>query len=34
MTVYAIDQDTGRLTKATSAPVGQQPNWVEFVDLP
>jgi 6-phosphogluconolactonase len=34
MTIYTIDQSTGRLTKLKSYPVGKQPNWVEFVELP
>jgi len=31
MTVYAIDQTSGVLSKQASYPVGKKPNWVEFV---
>jgi 6-phosphogluconolactonase len=34
MTVYAIDRASGRLSKIGAYPVGKDPNWVEFVDLP
>jgi 6-phosphogluconolactonase len=32
--VYAIDQDTGRLTIVSRCPTGRNPNWVEAVALP
>ena len=31
MTVYAIDQTSGVLSKLASYPVGKKPNWIEFV---
>jgi 6-phosphogluconolactonase len=31
---YAIDAASGHLTKLGHQPVGQNPNWVEIVDLP
>ena len=33
MTVYRIDQQSGALTSVKQYPMGQQPNWVEIVDL-
>jgi hypothetical protein len=32
--LYAIDPASGKLTKLKEYPVGQNPNWVEIVDLP
>ncbi len=34
MTVYSIDQGTGKLTKLKSYPTGKNPNWVEFIAFP
>ena len=34
LTVYAIDRDSGALKALKSYPVGQNPNWVEIIDLP
>jgi 6-phosphogluconolactonase len=34
MTVYAIDQSGGALTKLKSYATGKKPNWVEFLSLP
>ena len=34
MTVYEIDGASGRLTKLKQYPMGKNPNWVEFVELP
>ena len=34
MTVYAIDQTSGALTKLKSYPTGKKPNWVELISLP
>lgn len=34
MTVYAIDQSSGALSKLKSYPTGKKPNWVEFLSLP
>ena len=34
MTNYAIDQETGRLTALRRYPMGNNPNWVEIVDIP
>ena len=34
MTVYAIDQSNGALSKLKSYPTGKKPNWVEFLSLP
>lgn len=34
MSSYAIDKDTGKLTKLKQYPVGKNPNWVEIIDLP
>ena len=31
---YQIDADNGKLTKLNEYPMGQNPNWVEIVDLP
>ena len=33
MTVYRIDPRSGRLTNLKQYPMGQQPNWIEIVDL-
>jgi len=33
MTVHAIDPNTGELKPVHQYPMGQQPNWVEIVDL-
>jgi 6-phosphogluconolactonase len=33
MTVYRIDPQSGALTVAKQYPMGQQPNWIEIVDL-
>jgi 6-phosphogluconolactonase len=33
MTVYRIDPHSGALTSFKQYPMGQQPNWVEIVDL-
>ena len=33
MTVYRIDPQSGALTDLTQYPMGQQPNWIEIVDL-
>jgi 6-phosphogluconolactonase len=33
MTVYRIDPQTGALAAAKQYPMGQQPNWIEIVDL-
>lgn len=34
MTSYAIDGASGKLTRLRQYPMGQNPNWVEIVDLP
>lgn len=34
MTVYSIDQGSGKLTKLKSYPTGKNPNWVEIISLP
>lgn len=34
LTVYAIDAGSGRLEARARYPMGQNPNWVEIVDLP
>ena len=34
VTVHAIDRDSGALKALKSYPVGQNPNWVEIVNLP
>jgi 6-phosphogluconolactonase len=34
LTSYAIDGETGKLTKLKQYPVGKNPNWVEIVTLP
>ena len=34
LSLYQIDADTGHLTKLTDYPMGNNPNWVEVVDLP
>jgi 6-phosphogluconolactonase len=34
VTVYALDAHTGTLTPTDRARVGQNPNWVEILDLP
>lgn len=31
---YRIDPDSGKLTKLKHYPMGQNPNWVEILDLP
>jgi 6-phosphogluconolactonase len=33
MTVYRIDPQSGALTNLKRYPMGQQPNWIEIVDL-
>jgi 6-phosphogluconolactonase len=33
LTAYKIDASTGRLVPTARVPVGQNPNWVEIVDL-
>jgi 6-phosphogluconolactonase len=33
MTVYRIDAQSGALTNLKQYPMGQQPNWIEIVDL-
>ncbi|OKO67501.1 hypothetical protein AC630_40260 [Bradyrhizobium sp. AS23.2] len=33
LTVHAIDQNNGELKTVKQYPVGQQPNWVEIVDM-
>jgi 6-phosphogluconolactonase (cycloisomerase 2 family) len=33
MTVYRIDPQSGALVVAKQYPMGQQPNWIEIVDL-
>jgi 6-phosphogluconolactonase len=33
MTVYRIDPQSGILTSLKQYPMGQQPNWIEIVDL-
>jgi 6-phosphogluconolactonase len=33
MTVYRIDPQSGALTGLQQYPMGQQPNWIEIVDL-
>ena len=33
MTVYRIDPQSGALTNFKQYPMGQQPNWIEIVDL-
>ena len=33
LTVYGIDQDTGTLAARERYPMGQNPNWVEIVEL-
>jgi 6-phosphogluconolactonase len=34
MTCYAIDQDSGTLTPLRRYPMGNNPNWVEIIDIP
>jgi len=34
LTVHAIDGGTGKLMTVKQYPMGQNPNWVEIVDLP
>ena len=34
MSSYAIDGDSGKLTKLDDYPVGKNPNWIEIVGLP
>jgi 6-phosphogluconolactonase len=34
MTTYAINQDTGTLSPLYRFPMGENPNWVEIIDLP
>ena len=31
---YSIDPASGKLTKLKEYPMGKNPNWIEFVDLP
>ena len=31
---YAIDPESGKLTKLKDYPMGESPNWIEIVDLP
>lgn len=33
LTVYAIDQETGKLAARQCYAMGKNPNWVEFVDF-
>jgi 6-phosphogluconolactonase len=33
LTAYRIDPETGKLTPAARLPLGENPNWVEIVDL-
>jgi 6-phosphogluconolactonase len=33
MAVYRIDPQSGALTNLKQYPMGQQPNWIEIVDL-
>ena len=33
MTVYAIDETTGKLTSLKQYPMGKNPNWVEIVSF-
>jgi 6-phosphogluconolactonase (cycloisomerase 2 family) len=33
MTVYRIDQQSGALSGLKQYSMGQQPNWIEIVDL-
>jgi 6-phosphogluconolactonase len=33
MSVYAVDQMTGALTKTDEVPMGQNPHWIEIVDI-
>jgi len=33
MTVYRIDQQSGALISLKQYSMGQQPNWIEIVDL-
>ena len=34
MSSYAIDGESGNLTKLGDYPVGKNPNWIEIVTLP
>jgi len=34
MTVYRIDPQSGVLSNLKQYSMGQQPNWIEIVDLP
>lgn len=34
MTSYVTDQQTGGLTPVFHAPMGQDPSWVEIIDVP
>jgi 6-phosphogluconolactonase len=34
MTSYAIDQETGQLSPVFHLPMGQDPNWIEIIDIP
>jgi 6-phosphogluconolactonase len=34
MTSYAIDQETGTLSPLRRYPMGNNPNWVEIIDIP
>jgi 6-phosphogluconolactonase len=34
MTCFAIDPDTGALAPRHRYPMGENPNWVEILDLP
>ncbi|KMT63645.1 beta-propeller fold lactonase family protein, partial [Catenovulum maritimum] len=33
ISVYKIEQNTGRLTSRKTYPVGENPNWVEIINL-
>lgn len=34
LSTYAIDGESGKLTRLKEYPMGQNPNWIEIVDLP
>jgi len=34
MSTYRIDAESGKLTKLKEYPMGQNPNWIEVVELP
>ncbi len=34
MSSYRIDPESGTLTKLREYPMGKNPNWIEFIDLP